>query len=125
MAQGKVVENLKRLYVKAGLFLAIALCPIYISMWYNQHILASIFLTLMSSISFYFVIKLLKSNTKLKNELRKNLYIDLNTKLPNRLKLLKDNKKLDPNIDSTLIIIKMTLFKTQTIFTGITLEINF
>ena len=118
MAQGKVVENLKRLYVKAGLFLAIALCPIYISMWYNQHILASIFLTLMSSISFYFVIKLLKSNTKLKNELRKNLYIDLNTKLPNRLKLLKDNKKLDPNIDSTLIIINIDSFQNTNNFYG-------
>ena len=118
MAQGKVVENLKRLYVKAGLFLAIALCPIYISMWYNQHILASIFLALMSSISFYFVIKLLKSNTKLKNELRKNLYIDLNTKLPNRLKLLKDNKKLDPNIDSTLIIINIDSFQNTNNFYG-------
>lgn len=112
------MENLKRLYVKAGLILALALCPIYIAMWYNEPILASILLSILSSIGFYLVIKLVKSNTKLKNELRKNLYIDLNTKLPNRLKLLKDNKKLDPNVDSTLIIINIDSFQNTNNFYG-------
>lgn len=118
MAQGKVVENIKRLYVKAGLFLTLALCPIYISMWYHQPILASILLTIVTCVGFYFVTKLLKSNTKLKNELRKNLYIDLNTKLPNRLKLLKDNKTIDPSIDSTLIIINIDSFQNTNNFYG-------
>ncbi len=112
------MENLKRLYVKAGLILALALCPIYIAIWYNEPILASILLSILSSIGFYLVIKLVKSNTKLKNELRKNLYIDLNTKLPNRLKLLKDNKKLDPNVDSTLIIINIDSFQNTNNFYG-------
>ena len=118
MGQGKVVENIQKLYVKAGVFLILALCPIYIAMWYNSLILASILLSVAASLSLFFVIKLLHSNTKLKNELRKNLYIDLNTKLPNRLKLLRDNKQLDPSIESTLIIINIDSFQNTNNFYG-------
>ena len=118
MAQGSVVENIKRLYVKAGLFVVFALCPIYVSMWYGYATVASIFLAIATIIGLYFVTKLLRSNEKLKNELRKNLYLDLNTRLPNRLKLLRDNKKLDLTFDSTLIIINIDSFQNTNNFYG-------
>ena len=118
MSQGKVVENSQKLYVKAGLFLILALCPLYFAIWYHSLILASILLTVITSFGLFFVTKLIQSNTKLKNELRKNLYIDLNTKLPNRLKLLRDNKKLDPSIESTLIIINIDSFQNTNNFYG-------
>lgn len=112
------MENLKKRYVIVGLSLLLALCPIYIAIANHSIMLASIFLTLLSTISFFFMIKLMRSNALLKNELRKNLYIDLNTHLPNRLKLLKDSKSLDETSDSTLIIINIDSFQNTNNFYG-------
>ncbi|WP_263833648.1 EAL domain-containing protein [Sulfurospirillum oryzae] len=112
------MENSQKLYVKAGLFLALSLCPIYLAIWYHHIIVAYILLTALVVLCLFFVTKVLHSNTKLKNELRTNLYIDLNTRLPNRLKLLQDKKKLDPNIDSTLIIINIDSFQNTNNFYG-------
>lgn len=69
------------------------------SISYELILLSYILLTLFACFSFFIVTKILKSNYKLKNELRKNLYLDLNTRLPNRLKLLREQKTLDPSIN--------------------------
>jgi len=123
--KGRRLENTKKLYLKTGFFLALILCPIYVAISYHYTFLAYALLSIISTLCFFFVIKLQKSNAHLQSELRKNLYIDLNTKLPNRLKLLKDNKKLDPNIDSTLIIINIDSFQNTNNFYGHNFGDNF
>ena len=91
---------------------------IYSALWLEQCLLAAVLLTATALFITVFVSKLLKTNLTLKNELRRNVYIDLNTRLPNRLKLLKDAKKLDSSIDSTLIIINIDSFQNTNNFYG-------
>ena len=112
------MESLKKSYITVGLFLFVGLLPLVISISYELILLSYILLTLFACFSFFIVTKILKSNYKLKNELRKNLYLDLNTRLPNRLKLLREQKTLDPSIDATLIIIKIDSFQNTNNFYG-------
>ena len=99
-------------------FLLLTLCLTYSAIWYQLPEIACLLFALSAIFNLIIVTKLYKSNTKLKNELRKNFYIDLNTKLPNRLKLLKDTKELDPDIESTLIIINIDSFQNTNNFYG-------
>lgn len=112
------MELSKKLSVKVGLLLIFTLILIYSALWLEQCLLAAVLLTATALFITVFVSKLLKTNLTLKNELRRNVYIDLNTRLPNRLKLLKDAKKLDSSIDSTLIIINIDSFQNTNNFYG-------
>ncbi len=60
----------------------------------------------------------LKQCLKLKYELRKNRYLDHNTHLPNRLKLLRDKKNLASSSDATLILINIDSFQNTNNFYG-------
>ncbi len=113
-----MVDYTKKLSFKIILLLIVLASPIYIAIAYHLTIIALIGLSVLIFASLMFVLRLLDSNSKLKNELRKNLYIDLNTRLPNRLKLLKDSKTLDLDIDSTLIIINIDSFQNTNNFYG-------
>lgn len=107
-----------KLFLKTGLLLASLMLPIGIAVHYDYDTLAYALLALLGILNFWGVYRVLQSNDKLKDELRKNLYIDLNTRLPNRLKLLQEKKKLDPSIDSTLMIINIDSFQNTNNFYG-------
>ncbi len=62
--------------------------------------------------------KILMESIQLKREVRKNIYLDTNTQLPNRQKLLKDKKRLDQDSESTLIIINIDSFQNTNNFYG-------
>jgi len=112
------VTYTKKLSLKLILLLFTLASPIYIAIAYQSRAAAFIGLSALLVLLLFWMIRLLNSNAKLKNELRKNVYIDLNTRLPNRLKLLKDSKTLDSNIDSTLIIINIDSFQNTNNFYG-------
>ena len=80
--------------------------------------IAYILLTTLSASGFLYVTKLLQSNDRLKQGLRKNTYIDPNTTLPNRRRLLRDTKNLASDIESTLIIINIDSFQNTNNFYG-------
>ena len=112
------MENPKKFYLKTVFSLLIIACAIGIAIEYQLIIVAYSLLGASTVLTLFVVTKLLQSNAKLKNELQTNLYIDLNTSLPNRLKLLKDAKELSPDIESTLIIINIDSFQNTNNFYG-------
>ena len=89
-----------------------------ISIWQHYALLSSILVILLGTFVYIYASKLLKHSAKLKHELRKNIYIDANTGLPNRQKLLKDKKRLDPDTDATLMIINIDSFQNTNNFYG-------
>lgn len=113
-----MVKQTQKNFVKIGLTLILFSAPIYIAIAYDLHFIAYVFVTFLSSLMLIFVFKVLRSNALLKNELRTNLYIDLNTRLPNRLKLLQETKTLSQDVDSTLIIINIDSFQNTNNFYG-------
>lgn len=112
------MESSKKFYLKIVFFLLLTLCLTFIAIWYQLLEVAYLLFALSAIFNLIIVTKIHRSNTRLKNELRKNFYIDLNTKLPNRLKLLKDTKELDPDIEATLIIVNIDSFQNTNNFYG-------
>ena len=105
-----------KLLIKTGFLLLFAL--LIASIW-NQHTLSAILLSfLLFVLGYSYIGKLLKHVTKLRRELRKNAYYDLNTGLPNRLRFLKDRKKIDLSSDATLILVNIDSFQNTNNFYG-------
>ncbi|ARU49478.1 hypothetical protein Sdiek1_2327 [Sulfurospirillum diekertiae] len=65
------MESSKKFYLKMVFFLLLTLCLTYLSLWYQLPEIAYLLFVLSAILNLIIVTKLYKSNTKLKNELRK------------------------------------------------------
>ncbi len=110
------MSHTQRLFITVGFLFLLGL--LLISIWQHYALLSSILVILLGTFVYIYASKLLKHSAKLKHELRKNIYIDANTGLPNRQKLLKDKKRLDPDTDATLMIINIDSFQNTNNFYG-------
>ena len=110
------MSHKQRLFITVGFLLLLGL--LLISIWQNDTLLSSSLVIALGVLIYIYTSKLLHTSAKLKHELRKNIYIDINTGLPNRQKLLKDKKRLDPNTDATLMIINIDSFQNTNNFYG-------
>ncbi|MDD3342832.1 MAG: GGDEF domain-containing phosphodiesterase [Sulfurospirillaceae bacterium] len=89
-----------------------------ICIWYKDTTLSYFCLITIFSFGFYYLSNLTHQLIQIKKELKQNLYLDLNTGLPNRLKLLRDKKKLNTTTTATLIIINIDSFQNTNNFYG-------
>lgn len=94
------------------------LISLLVSIFYHEILLSYAFVFSLVGILFFHFYKMHKQNISLRKELHHNLYIDLNTKLPNRQKLLLDKKNLKPDTEATLIIINIDSFQNTNNFYG-------
>ena len=106
----------QKLYIKAIVTLFIIMLGICI--WQKNITLSFTCLGFIISFGFYYLSTLTHQLITLKKELRQNLYVDLNTALPNRLKLLRDKKKLNHSTMATLLIINIDSFQNTNNFYG-------
>ena len=102
--------------MKTGFFLLLLL--ILASIWYHYSFIAISLTLILFFLGYSYTSKLLNHTTKLQRALRKNIYYDHNTGLPNRLKFLKDRKKHDLANDATLILINIDSFQNTNNFYG-------
>jgi diguanylate cyclase (GGDEF)-like protein len=116
--QGKLVNQSQKFLIKIASVLLVLSVPIYIAIYLNLHLLAGAFVTLFGCAAFFFIFKVLHVNAKFKNKIRSQFFIDLNTHLPNRLKLLQEIKNLHQEHESTLIIINIDSFQNTNNFYG-------
>lgn len=107
-----------KLYLKISFLFIVAITPIFIAIWHNAIMISYFLIVLVAFFVIIFIHKLLDSNYKLKNLIRKNIYINKITNLPNRLQLLRDKKSINTNINSTLIIINIDSFQNTNNFYG-------
>lgn len=121
--KGRSLSRQEKRYIKIVLIFLFILASC--SICYQHIILSYFFILTFVAICLFYINKLLKQNTKLKKELRHNLYIDLNTNLPNRQKLLVDKKTLEHNSEATLIIINIDSFQDTNNFYGHNFGDNF
>lgn len=89
-----------------------------VTIFYNKVLLSYTIVLILGGMMLSNLGKILGENIKFKKELRKNFYIDTNTQLPNRQKLLRDKKRIDPSKESTLIIINIDSFQNTNNFYG-------
>lgn len=112
----------KSLSMRSKLFInaiTLLLLPsLLISIYYQNTIIAYVIVFILSGIVLFYSTKLYSQNIDLKKELHHNFYIDINTQLPNRQKLLMDKMELHSNIDATLIIINIDSFQNTNNFYG-------
>ena len=114
--KGKRLNKKEKLLLKTTTLILTLL--LLVAIFYNQIIISYALMLVLGASIFSSVGKILSQSVKLKKELRKNLYVDLKTGLPNRQQLLKDKKRLDPHNESTLIIINIDSFQNTNNFYG-------
>lgn len=110
------MNHKKKLYLLAGFVLCIGITLLLI--WFHYALLASLFVVALAVLGSVYTQKLIHHGLKLKSELRRSVFVDRNTGLPNRLKLLKDKKKLSQTHDATLIVINIDSFQNTNNFYG-------
>lgn len=112
----------KSLSMRSKLFInaiTLLLLPsLLISIYYQKTMIAYAIVFILTGIFIFYSTKLYSQNIDLKKELHHNFYIDINTQLPNRQKLLMDKMELDSNVDATLIIINIDSFQNTNNFYG-------
>ncbi len=104
------------LFIKVGFLLLLLL--LLMSIWYEQQFLA-IFLTLfLFFLAYMYASKLFIQMARMREKLRKSVYYDFNTHLPNRLKFLKDKQRNVLSSEASLIVINIDSFQNTNNFYG-------
>jgi len=104
------------LLIKTGFFFLFSMVLASIYLHYTP--LALLLSLVLFIFTYMYIDKLLKERIKLRQELHKHTYTDTNTGLPNRLQLLQDKQKIDPNHLATLILINIDSFQNTNNFYG-------
>jgi len=104
------------LLIKTGFFFLFSMVLASIYLHYTP--LALLLSLVLFIFAYMYIDKLLKERIKLWQELHKHTYTDTNTGLPNRLQLLQDKQKIDPNHLATLILINIDSFQNTNNFYG-------
>ncbi len=110
------MKHTNRLFIK--IVFALLFTALMLSIWKSYNYLVYFFSITLALLGYTFTSYILRQNVKYKRELQKNLFIDLNTKLPNRHRLLKDKNHLSGTHDATLIIINIDSFQNTNNFYG-------
>lgn len=114
--KGHGLNRKQKLSITVGFLFLIG--GLLFSIWQHATWLASFLTLLLAFLGHFYNSHMVHQSLKLKRELRKNLYVDTNTNLPNRIRLLKDKKRLPADVDATLMIINIDSFQNTNNFYG-------
>lgn len=105
-----------KLLFKTGFFSL--LLSLLLSIYLHYTLVALLLSVTLFGLGYMYTDTLIKERLRLRREIRKHTYTDLNTGLPNRLKFLKDKLKMDTAHNATLILINIDSFQNTNNFYG-------